>query len=306
MWSSQEEVLLLAFRQKRQIFLFFKWGFIDEIFCKGSALSWTACRNKKSSCEWLLCPNRGSSKKANKEWKKLVGFCWVRFVWFVGLFFGFIFFLLCCLVSWVYDVCLFIYLSIYFIIYFLKVFRNIPCPSSEQILSVSFANAFSGSTQIFYRTGKWWDCRWFSSTMLLTQLWPSPFDSQSKPSCWTLRGPHTSASPGNALSVSGVNNIALICQVTSGLSVEAKDYYLWKCCVGAFSLLNSDCSDYDEEQLRMRNLASPTSPLFLEMSERFELWLYWLTGRSPCSPWSFNVMMMMMMMGCTEPGEGVI
>lgn len=37
MWSSQEEeVLLLAFRQERQILSFIKWGFTDQIFCKGS------------------------------------------------------------------------------------------------------------------------------------------------------------------------------------------------------------------------------------------------------------------------------
>lgn len=47
----------------------------------------------------------------------------------------------------------FVCLFIHFILYFLKVFRNVPCSSSEQSLSVSPANAFSGSTQISYRTG---------------------------------------------------------------------------------------------------------------------------------------------------------
>lgn len=60
-------MLLLPFRQERQILFFIKWGFIDEIFCKRSSLSGTACRIKKSRCEQLLGPNRENSKKANKE-----------------------------------------------------------------------------------------------------------------------------------------------------------------------------------------------------------------------------------------------
>lgn len=220
MWISQEEeVLLLAFRQETQIFFFIKWGFIDETFCKGSSSSWAACRNKESSCEQLLGTNRGSRKKANKKWKKPMEFCWVGLVSF-----GFVFFFLGCLVL---GFCLFAY----FIVYILKVFRNVPSPSSEQILCQPCKCFFWTYTNL-QRTGKWWGCHWVSFTMLWTPIWPSPFHCQSppsKPSCWSLRGPCTPASPGNALSVSDVNNVALICQVTSGLSVEAKEHHLWKC-----------------------------------------------------------------------------
>lgn len=88
--------------------------------------------------------------------------------------------------------------------------------------------------------------------------------STQQTSLLTLRGPHTSASPGNAFSVSDVNNVALICHVTSGLSAEAKYYHLWKCCAWEFLYSNLTVGIVgSEEQLRMKNLASSTSPLFL-------------------------------------------
>lgn len=193
-------------------------------------MSWTVCRNKKSGSEHLSGPNGGNSTKASRnEQIVLTGASQIFEAFGVWVFFSF--------PSQAVQKC-----SLWL--------------SSEQLPSVRLTPSFSGVTLISCSKGKLLSCSWSFSGILLPWICPSRFHCKSTfgdPSCF--RGPHAPASPEN---VSGASNVSLISPVTRVICRGRRLTSLERLCGGVFFTRESDCIDYAEEQLSMRNLASST------------------------------------------------